>query len=99
MTKKEVYDTSGFWVCAGDVYVSEEKMLHMEFAQFLDWLLAMHENDVEEMVSIKDRSKLQHKNIIRMAAKVVNKYKLNPNDYPAVFDAKKIASLSRAGEH
>lgn len=79
-------------------YVSEDKMLHMEFAQFLDWLLAMHENDVEEMVSIKDRSKLQHKNI-RMAAKVVNKYKLNPNDYPAVFDAKKIASLSRAGEH
>ena len=67
----------------------------MEFAQFLDWLLAMHENDVEEMVSIKDRSKLQHKNIIKMAAKVVNKYKLNPNDYPALFDP----SIIKAGEH
>ena len=64
----------------------------------------MHKDHVEEMVSnqelcIKDWSKLQHKNIIKIAANVVKKFELNPNDYPAVFDAKKIASLSRAGEH
>ena len=81
-----------------ETYVGDDKTLQCEYASFLDWLCSMQEDSVADMVSdlgleVKDPSKLQHKTLIKMAEKAVKKYELNPDDFPAVFDAKNISSL------
>ena len=81
-----------------ETYVGEDKKLQFDYAGFLDSLCAMKEDTVAEMVSqcglsVKDPSKLLHKTITKMAEKVVKKYELNPDDFPAVFEAKNIGAL------
>ena len=79
-------------------YIGDDVSLHQEYVSFLNNLVGQEEYTFGETVIIqglmvKDPLKLQHKTLIKMAEKVVKKYNLNLDDYPAIFTAKNVAGL------